>query len=116
MKYNISEYDNCAVIVFKGNVMGGPDAVRLNRRLHELIDKGKVNIVADVSKIELMNSSGLGMLIGGLITLRKADGDLRIANPTEKIQGLLDITKLATVFRQFDTVDDAVESYDHSLN
>src|SRR5699024_8557643 len=111
MKFNITEYDYCAVIVFEGNVMGGPDAVRMNRRLHELIDKGKVNIVADVSKIELMNSSGLGMLIGGLITLRKADGDLRIAHPTKKIQSLLNVTKLSTVFKQYETVERAIESY-----
>lgn len=111
MEFKITEHSSCAVIELGGNVMGGPDAVHLNRKLHELIDKDQTNIVADVSKIELMNSSGLGMLIGGLITLRKAGGDLRIANPTDKIKSLLDVTKLVTVFKQFESVDEAVASY-----
>lgn len=58
-----------------------------------------------------MNSSGLGMLIGGLTTMRKSGGDLRIANATDKIQSLLIVTKLITVFKHYDSVDKAVESY-----
>ena len=59
-----------------------------------------------------MNSSGLGMLIGGLTTLRKAGGDLRIANASDKIESLLMVTKLITVFKHFRSVDEAVASYE----
>jgi len=51
------------------------------------------------------------MLIGGLTTMRKAGGDLRIANATDKIESLLVVTKLITVFKHFHSVDDAVASY-----
>ncbi len=54
-----------------------------------------------------MNSSGLGMLIGALTTMRNADGDLRIANATDKIESLLMITKLITVFHHYKSVDEA---------
>jgi len=91
--------------------MGGPDAVRLNEKLHELIDKDQTNVVADVGKVKFMNSSGLGMLIGGLTTVRKAGGDLRIANPTDKIQSLLVVTKLITVFKHYSSLHEAVASY-----
>ncbi|HYW36218.1 MAG TPA: STAS domain-containing protein [Balneolaceae bacterium] len=111
MKFNISERYNCVVIQFKGNVMGGPDAVRLNEKLHELIEKGQTNVIADVGKVRFMNSSGLGMLIGGLTTMRKAGGDMRIANPTDRIESLLVMTKLITVFKHFDSLDKAIESY-----
>lgn len=111
MNFNVSERYNCVVIEFKGNVMGGPDAVSLNDQLHELIEKGQTNIVADLRKVKFMNSSGLGMLIGGLTTMRKAGGDLRIANATDKIESLLVITKLITVFKHFKSLDEAVESY-----
>lgn len=111
MNFNVSERYNCVVIEFKGNVMGGPDAVSLNEKLHELIEDGKTNIVADLSKVKFMNSSGLGMLIGGLTTMRKAGGDLRIANATDKIESLLVITKLITVFKHFKSLDKAIESY-----
>ena len=111
MSFNTSERYGSVVIEFKGNVMGGPDAVSLNEKLHELIDAGKTNIVVDLAKVKFMNSSGLGMLIGGLTTMRKSGGDLRLANATDKIQSLLIVTKLITVFKNFDSVDKAVESY-----
>lgn len=112
MGFNVSERYNCVVIEFKGNVMGGPDAVSLNEKLHELIEQGKKNIVVNLSKVKFMNSSGLGMLIGGLTTMRKAGGDLRIANATDKIESLLVITKLITVFKHFKSVDEAIASFE----
>ena len=111
MNFNVSERYNCVVIQFKGNVMGGPDAVRLNEKLHELIDKDQTNVVADLGKVKFMNSSGLGMLIGGLTTMRKAGGDLRLARPTDKIESLLVVTKLITVFEHYPSIDEAVESF-----
>lgn len=111
MNFNISERYNCVVLAFKGNVMGGPDAVSLNEKLHELIEEEKTNIVVDLGKVKFMNSSGLGMLIGALTTMRKAGGDLRIANATDKIESLLVITKLITVFKHYETLDEAVASF-----
>ena len=58
-----------------------------------------------------MNSSGLGILIGGLTTMRNNGGDLKLANITDRIQSLLMITKLLTVFESFDTIDQAIESF-----
>jgi anti-sigma B factor antagonist len=111
MSFNTSERYGSVVIEFKGNVMGGPDAVSLNEKLHELIDAEKTNVVVDLGRVKFMNSSGLGMLIGGLTTMRKAGGDLRIANATDKIESLLIVTKLITVFKHFESVEKAVESY-----
>lgn len=111
MNYKINERYNCVVIEFKGDVMGGPDTVKLNEQLHKLIDEGKKNVVVDLSKVKFMNSSGLGMLIGALTTMRNAGGDLRIANATDKIESLLMITKLITVFQHFKSVDEAAASF-----
>ena len=83
----------------------------MNEELHALIDVNKTNVIVDLSKVKFMNSSGLGMLIGGLTTMKKAGGDLRIANATDKIESLLVVTKLITVFKHFRSVDEAVESY-----
>lgn len=114
MSFKVSERYNCVVIEFKGNVMGGPDAVSLNEKLHDLIEAGKTNIVVNLSKVGFMNSSGLGMLIGGLTTMRKAGGDLRIANATDKIESLLVITKLITVFKHYKSLDEAVASFEEA--
>ena len=58
-----------------------------------------------------MNSSGLGALMGALTSMRSADGDLRLANVTEKVQSLLMITQLLTIFKTYESVDRAVASF-----
>ena len=65
----------------------------------------------DLAKVDWMNSTGLGILISGLTTLRNNGGELKLANVTEKIQSLLTITKLITVFENFDSVEEAVGSF-----
>jgi len=112
MNFSTTERYNCVVLEFKGNVMGGPDAVALNEQLHALIDQGKSNVVVDLARVNFMNSSGLGMLIGGLTTMKNAGGDLRICNATDKIESLLMITKLITVFQHFKSLDEAVTSFE----
>lgn len=112
MNYNVEERYNAVLITLKGNVMGGPDGAKLHDTLHELKEKGKKNVVVDLSKTKFMNSSGLGLLISGMTTMRNAGGDLRLANVADRIQSLLVITKLITVFKHFDSVDEAIASYD----
>lgn len=112
MNYSVDEQYNCVVITLSGNVMGGPDGQQLHETLHQLNDEGKRNVVVDLSKVKFMNSSGLGMLISGLTTMRNAGGDLRLARVADRIQSLLIVTKLVTIFKEFDTVQEAVESYE----
>lgn len=114
MNYDVDERYNAVVLTLKGNVMGGPDGSKLHDTLHNLKEEGKKNIVVDLSKVKFMNSSGLGMLISGLTTMRNAGGDLRLANVADRIQSLLVITKLITVFKHYDSVEEAVSSYDES--
>ena len=111
MNYVVDERYNAVVMTLKGNVMGGPDGAKLHDTLHELKDNGKKNLVVDLSKVKFMNSSGLGMLISGMTTMRNAGGDLRLANAADRIQSLLVITKLITVFKHFDSVDEAINSF-----
>ena len=111
MKIKTTEKYEAVVLELKGNVMGGDDTKEFNEVLHKLIDAGKTRIVLDLGGVKFMNSSGLGMLIGGLTTMKKAEGHLKLANVTEKIESLLIITKLIKIFESFDSVDDAVKSF-----
>lgn len=112
MNYNVDERYNAVVITLKGNVMGGPDGAKLHEALHNFKEQGKKNVVMDLSKVSFMNSSGLGMLISGMTTMRNAGGDLRLANVADRIQSLLVITKLITVFKHYDSVEEAVASFE----
>jgi len=111
MKTKISERYNAVVIELKGNVMGGEDTKEFNDKLHKLIDEGKKNIIVDLHDVKFMNSSGLGMLIGGLTTVKKSEGTFRLSRVTDKIESLLIITKLITIFETFKTIEEATESF-----
>jgi len=111
MKIKTTEKYEAVVLELKGNVMGGDDTKEFNEVLHKLIDGGKTRVILDLGGVKFMNSSGLGMLIGGLTTMKKAEGHLKLANVTEKIESLLIITKLIKIFESFDSVDEAVKSF-----
>ncbi len=111
MKYNIKEQFNCAVFELSGNIMGGPAAETFREDLHSLIDQGKTNVIVDLGKVKFINSSGLGILIGGMTTMRKAGGDLVICQADKKIENLLMMTQLISVFKHYRTLDEAVKYY-----
>lgn len=111
MKYSISEKYNTVIITLKGNVMGGPASAEFHNELKSLIEKGKTNVVVDLSKVKFMNSSGLGILITSLTSMRNAGGDLKICNASDRIESLLMVTKLITVFDHYKSLDEAVQAY-----
>ena len=110
MKIKTIEKYGAVIVELKGNVMGGDDTKEFNDLLHKLIDETKIRVIIDLSAVKFMNSSGLGMLIGGLTTMKKANGFYKLANVTDKIESLLIITKLITIFEHYDSVEMAVES------
>jgi anti-sigma B factor antagonist len=111
MKTKVSERYNAVIIELKGNVMGGDDTKEFNDMLHKYIEEGKKNIIVDLHDVKFMNSSGLGMLIGGLTTTKKAEGTFRLSRVTDKIESLLIITKLITIFETYKSIDEAVASF-----
>jgi len=112
MKLNDRELNNIVILEPKGKIMGGPDASLLHDKLYELIENDRKKIVIDLSRVEWMNSTGLGILISSYTTLRNHEGELKLANVTDKIRSLLTITKLVTVFDSHDSVEEAVKSFE----
>lgn len=111
MKFTIKEQGDVTVIQLNGNVMGGPDATSLNEELHKLVGAGKKKVVVDLGDVKFMNSSGLGMLIRALTTMRNAGGDMKLARASEKIESLLMVTKLITVFDHYEKVEEASRAF-----
>ena len=112
MKLTDRVQNNIVILEPKGKIMGGPDASLLHDKLYECIESDRKRIVIDLAGVEWMNSTGLGILISSYTTLRNNSGELKLANVTDKIQSLLSITKLVSVFDAHDSVDEAVKSFE----
>ena len=97
-----------AVISVSGNVLGGADALEFTKTVGDLVRNGESYVVIDLSNVELMNSSGLGMLVGASTSLRSANGSLVVAGASQKLQNLFKMTRLDSVLAQFSSREEAV--------
>jgi anti-sigma B factor antagonist len=111
MKFKTSQQSGVTVIAIEGNMMGGPDASTLNDKLVELIESKKKHVVIDLGSVDIINSSGLGMLIKGASTMKNASGGLKIAKASDKILELIKVTKLTGILETHKTVADAAASF-----
>ena len=102
---------NVAVLTIKGKLMGGPEMKEMHDHVKGLIHDGVKRVIIDLGKVKWLNSSGLGALMGALTTLRGAGGDLKLANTSDKIQSLLMITKLMSIFDTHENVEKAIAAF-----
>jgi len=102
---------NVTVLMVSGKLMGGNETREVHEKVKSLISDGLKKVVIDLSKVKWLNSQGLGMLMACFTSLRNAGGDLRIAGATDRVNSLLMITKLITIFETFETADRAVATF-----
>ena len=82
-------------------------APRLRERLVELVTEGKRKIVVNLEGVDFLDSTGLGVLVGGLKRLRSNDGDMSLVSTQPRILKVFEITGLTKVFAIHDSVDAA---------
>lgn len=111
MKLKTEVHGSVLVIELKGKIMGGPDAEQFRVELKKHLDADVKKVVVDLGKVDWMNSSGLGILIGGLTSVKGVNGEMKLARVTDKIKSLLMITKLVQVFESYDSVESAIASF-----
>ena len=110
MKFDDKIVDDIVVLDVSGKIMGGDETTMFHGKIHEYINQNKKNFVVDLAKVDWMNSVGLGMLISALTTVRNAGGRLVLAN-INKIESILTITRLITVFEHYESREEAIKSF-----
>ena len=83
-------------------------APSLRERLNELVAAGHYDLIVDMEGVEFLDSTGLGVLVGGLKRVRSHDGTLRLVCAQEKILKVFRITGLTKVFPIHATLDEAL--------
>lgn len=110
MKFDDFVESDIVVLDISGKIMGGEETTMFHGKIHEYISGNKKNFVVDMAKVDWMNSVGLGMLISALTTVKNAGGRLVLTNIT-KIESILTITRLISVFEHYDSREAALASF-----
>ena len=111
MEFTEGTFGDVKVFHIGGKIMGGPETQEMCDHLKELIAAGTQSLVMDFQGVQWINSTGIGIIISCLTTLRNRGGDVRFANLHGATQRYFEITKLEKVVKVFDTIDEAVESF-----
>jgi anti-sigma B factor antagonist len=85
-------------------------APKLREKLVELVGEGHYQIVVDMTKVEFLDSTGLGVLVGGLKRVRSHDGSLALVCSQERILKIFRITGLTKVFPIHDSLEEALQA------
>ena len=110
---NITERQagDVTVLDMDGKVTIGEGSVALRNTIRRLLGEGKSKILLNLGGVGYIDSSGIGELVSSFTAVNKEGGTLKLLNLTQKIQDLLAITKLLTVFDTFDEEGDALASF-----
>src|SRR6476469_8892558 len=110
---NISERQagDVTILDLDGKVTIGEGSVALRGAIRRVLGEGKTKLILNLGRVGYIDSSGIGELVSSFTAVSKEGGTLKLLNLTEKIQDLLAITKLLTVFDVFESEAEALSSF-----
>ena len=104
--FEVDQHGDYTVLAVRGEV-DVYTAPRLRERLIELVSQGSHQVVVDLEGVDFLDSTGLGVLVGGLKRLRSHDGDMILVCTQPRILKVFEITGLTKVFSIHDSVESA---------
>ena len=99
------------VLDLKGKMTLGEGDELLKDKINSLLTGGKKKLVLNLEGVPYIDSAGLGEIVRTFTTVSRQGGSLKLLNLTKRIEDLLAITKLLTVFETFDTEAEAIKSF-----
>ena len=99
------------VLDMTGSIRMGEGSVALRTAIRRLLEEGKKRILLNLAGVSYIDSSGIGELVSSYTAINKEGGQLKLLNLTQKLQDLLTITKLLTVFDVYESEADALNSF-----
>ena len=110
MRLERSSHGNILVVEADGNI-DRISAEQLGSFLRYEIETGKRYLVLDLQAVDSMGQDGLWEMATALKQVRRSSGDLRLAQPSDRVRDALEMSGLDEIFRIFDSLADAVASY-----
>ena len=112
LNINERQAGDVTVLDMSGKITIGEGSVALRTAIRRLLEEGKKRILLNLAGVSYIDSSGIGELVSSYTAINKEGGQLKLLNLTDRIQNLLVITKLLTVFDAFDNEAEALKSFE----
>ena len=103
--------NNVTILDLKGKITLGEGDEALKDKINSLIQQDRKRILLNLGDVPYIDSAGLGEIVRTYTTVSRQGGKLKLLNLTKRIQDLLAITKLLTVFETYESEPDAVKSF-----
>jgi anti-sigma B factor antagonist len=101
------------IVECSGRLVLGDESANLRHLVKDVLIESK-QVVLDLGGVTFIDSSGLGMLAGLFTSARKAGGEIKLSNLDRQTKGLLQMTRLLTIFEVFDRAEDAAASFNRA--
>ena len=100
-----------SIVDLSGRIALGDGSALLRKTIRDLLDGGQTRILLNLGDVNYIDSSGIGELVSGFTAVRNRSGELKLLNLTKKVNDLLQLTKLFTVFDVYSDEGTAVHSF-----
>jgi len=108
---NTRQNGGVSILDVSGKITLGDGSVVIREAVKKLVADGTKNIVLNLGDVTYIDSSGIGELVSAFTSVSNNGGNLKLLNLTKRVQDLLQITKLYTVFEVFNDEAEAVASF-----
>jgi anti-sigma B factor antagonist len=103
--------NDVTILDLKGKMTLGEGDELLKDKINSLLSQGRKRLLLNLEGVPYIDSAGLGEVVRTYTTVSRQGGSLKLLNLTKRIEDLLSITKLLTVFETYDSESEAVTSY-----
>jgi anti-sigma B factor antagonist len=110
MVLNARRLDDVVIMDLSGRITMGEGTLIIRENIQKFLNAGDRKFLLNLADVDYIDSSGLGELVTSFTTVRNQNGFLKLLNLTRRVQDLLQITKLLTVFEAFDDETEALKS------
>lgn len=111
MKIVERQVKDVSILDLHGKIQIGEGDEALRSAVARLVQAGKKKILLNLAEVPYVDSAGLGEIVRCYTTVSREGGRLKLVNLTKKLQDLLSITKLLTVFETYDSEEQGVSSF-----
>lgn len=111
MKSAVREFADVRVLDLEGKITIGSGDVQLRQLVEESLQSGRTKILLNLKGVTHIDSSGIGEMVGCFTTVARRGGAMKLVNLPAKINDLLQVTQLITVFDVFDNEGEALASF-----